>query len=70
MLMAAAVDFDGASVEVGEARPLFRAVPGGPRYFYDATADGQRFLVNTLSQVSGATQSVTVVVNWAAGIAD
>ena len=70
MLMAAAVNGDGASVEVGAARPLFRAVPGGPRYFYDATADGQRFLVNTLSQVSGATQSVTVVVNWAAGIAD
>jgi hypothetical protein len=36
-------------------------------YQYDVTADGQRFLVNTLVEASPA-PPITVVLNWIAGL--
>ena len=67
-LMVASVNGKGPSFEVGAVKPLFDTrVFTGLRYPYDVTADGQRFLVNSLpGQVSSA--PVTVVVNWTAGL--
>jgi hypothetical protein len=52
--------------EIGTPQALFRPrVPAGSlfRTSYDVTADGQRFLVNTVVEGAGATP-ITVVVNW------
>jgi eukaryotic-like serine/threonine-protein kinase len=61
---------DSSHCEVGVPTPLFQA---GIRYsfasrffYYDVTADGQRFLVNTVPE-AGSLSTVTVVVNWQAG---
>ncbi|MBI3048045.1 MAG: PD40 domain-containing protein [Acidobacteria bacterium] len=64
-LMAAAVDGQGPAFDVGAVRPLFgtRARPNR-RYMFDVSADGQRFLINTL--VEQAVQPITLVVNWPA----
>jgi hypothetical protein len=43
---------------------LARAGRGPARFVYDVSADGQRFLVNTL--VETAAEPVTLVVNWPA----
>jgi Tol biopolymer transport system component len=67
-LMAAAVNGQGQEFEVGGVRPLFglRTNAGG-RYPYDVSADGQRFLVNTI--VETTTQPpITLVVNWASAL--
>jgi hypothetical protein len=40
---------------------------GAVNYPYDVTADGQRFLVNTLPQQVVSTP-MTVVLNWTAGL--
>jgi serine/threonine protein kinase/Tol biopolymer transport system component len=62
-LMAAEVNAIGTSFQIGRVRPLFKMAPGGPRYAYEVSADGQRFLVNTI--VDSATSApITVVVNW------
>jgi Tol biopolymer transport system component len=66
-LMAATVNGRGTSFEVGAVKPLFVAPVAGIRYAYDVSADGQRFLVNSLTEQTAATP-ITVVVNWAAGI--
>jgi len=70
-LMAAAVNGHLSAFEVGAVRPLFgtRAItnqsyPYDP-YPYDVSADGQRFLVNTLA-VETASAPITLVVNWPA----
>jgi Tol biopolymer transport system component len=67
-LMAAAVSGKGESFEVGAVKPLFetRAVLGF-RYFYDVSADGQRFLINTAPE-QAASAPITVVLNWTAGL--
>ena len=67
-LMVAAVNGKGSSFEVGTVKPLFDSrVFNGLRYPYDVTADGQRFLLNTVpGQASSA--PITVVVNWTAGL--
>ncbi|HEY4579582.1 MAG TPA: hypothetical protein VIG89_00985, partial [Candidatus Acidoferrales bacterium] len=66
-LMAAAVNGKGSSFEVGIVKPLFDTRATGGRYPYDVSADGQRFLINTLP--GQATSSpVTVVLNWTAGL--
>lgn len=66
-LMAAAVNGRGAGFEVGAVQPLFETRPKIARLGYDVSADGQRFLVNTL--VEEATSApITVVVNWSAGL--
>jgi Tol biopolymer transport system component len=55
----------GSSVEGGVPVPLF-----SPRfvnvYFYDVSADGQRFLVNT--ELPEEPFPLTLVVNWTAGL--
>ena len=66
--MAAAVNGKGSSFEVGAVEPLFETrVPPGPRYQYDVSADGQRFLINTLPEQT-ASAPITVVTNWTAGL--
>jgi eukaryotic-like serine/threonine-protein kinase len=64
-IMSAAVTIKNDTLEVGEVKPLFGpvAIPGG-NYVYDASADGQRFLIVPPPQAS--TQGVTVVQNWTA----
>ena len=69
-LMAATVNGRGSGFEVGAVRPLFETRPSlGPvrRSPYDVSADGQRFLVNTLVEQAGAAP-ITIVVNWTAGL--
>ena len=65
-LMAASVNGRGSSFEVGMVTPLFltRAPAGG--YQYDVSADGQRFLVNSVREADST--PVTVVVNWTAAL--
>jgi Tol biopolymer transport system component len=68
-LMVAAVNGKGASFEVGAVRSLFetRAMTG-LRYPYDVSADGQRFLINTLRDQTTTFAPITVVLNWTAGL--
>ncbi len=64
-MMVAEVDPSGAGFQVGEVKELFDAprMPlGGADY--DVTADGQRFLMNTVGD--SAFQPITLVVNWTA----
>jgi eukaryotic-like serine/threonine-protein kinase len=67
-LMAAAVNDKGANFEVGAVKPLFEArfVTGG-RNQYAVSADGQRFLINTVPE-QAASAPITVVLNWTAGL--
>ena len=70
-LTAAAVNGEAAGFEAGPARPLFAVRPRSMStlgdYPYDVSADGQRFLVNTLVEETTST-AITLVVNWAAGL--
>jgi hypothetical protein len=67
--MAAAVKGEGSAFEVGAVRPLFevhRRLSGYScfqGYNYDVSADGQRFLVNTVTD-RPAPVPMTVVTNW------
>jgi Tol biopolymer transport system component len=67
-LMAAEVNATGTSVGVTDVRPLFnshaRLAPGNK---FDASGDGQRFLINT-SLESTTPTAITLVVNWMAGL--
>jgi eukaryotic-like serine/threonine-protein kinase len=67
-LMAAAVNEKEGSFDVGGVKPLFgtHAAQGG-RYRYDVSADGQRFLINTVPEQT-ASAPITVVLNWTAGL--
>ncbi|MGH9651389.1 MAG: TolB family protein, partial [Terriglobales bacterium] len=68
-LMAVSSSEKGAGLEVGPPQPLFTVRPKRWRWGrgYDVTADGKRFVVNTLlSQESGS--PLTLVVNWNAGL--
>jgi Tol biopolymer transport system component len=74
MLMAVEVQ-SGEVLEYGAPQPLFQTgipIPSIPlAYYYDVAADGQRFLVNAVTQQSNAEQDapparITVVVNWTA----
>ena len=62
-LMAAEVKGVGSTFEVGNVRPLFDLQSKGEGSFHDVTADGQRFLIQTLA---GAQTSapITLVTNW------
>jgi Tol biopolymer transport system component len=58
---------DGRTMDAGAPIPLFRARVGGAlqgsaRQQYMVSADGQRFLMNTVP--AGASPPVTVVLNW------
>jgi hypothetical protein len=56
---------------VGATVPLFRArlLPTGRnfRQQYDVTRDGQRFLLNVITEETPPS-TITVVVNWTAGL--
>ena len=68
-LMAATVNGQGSAFQAGEVRPLFDVRPAavaGPRYLYDVSPDGQRFLVSTDQQA--APPPLNLVVNWLAGL--
>jgi Tol biopolymer transport system component len=68
-IMSAEIRMKGAALEVGAVRALFQARPQrqGPAGVFDATGDGQRFLVNTTA-VEQSASPVTLVVNWPAGV--
>jgi eukaryotic-like serine/threonine-protein kinase len=59
----------GSKFETGVPRQLFQAniKYHGPDWTYAATADGQRFLVNTLVENNGSA-SLTVILNWIASL--
>jgi serine/threonine protein kinase len=66
-LMAVPLKPGTESFETGVQQPLFEMPPGfGEDYTYDVSADGRRFLVNTI--VSDTSQPVVVVLNWAAAL--
>ena len=61
-------------LDVGDAVPLFEAhLLNGPsnapgtRHQYDVARDGQRFLLNVPVE-DAAASSITVVLNWTAGL--
>jgi Tol biopolymer transport system component len=63
-LMAVKVKPSGGAFEVASAKELFalKATRGGGGYDFDLTADGKRFLVNSL--IEGTVTPITVVLNW------
>ena len=69
-LMAAAVGSSGTEFQVGAVESLFDIRPRTANFrgfappLYDVTADGQRFLVNTMLEES-SNEPVTLLVNWA-----
>ena len=69
-LIAVEVKSDTPTLEVGSPKMLFQTrLPGypGPRNNYDASADGQRFLMNNLlGDISS--NPITVVINWTADL--
>jgi Tol biopolymer transport system component/tRNA A-37 threonylcarbamoyl transferase component Bud32 len=67
-LMAAAVNSKGSNFDVGAVKPLFEThAVTAFRYSYAVSADGQRFLINTVPE-QAASAPITVVVNWTAGL--
>jgi len=62
-IMVAQVDGSGPSLTVGEVTPLFEARGYRTGSFYDASADGQRFLVNLLPR-STEQVPLKLVLNW------
>ncbi len=62
-LMAVPVTLTLSRPDFGAVRPLFSVSQGGPRSFYDVTADG-RFLIVTAPDRT-ASSPITLVVNWA-----
>ena len=66
-LMAAEVNGQGATLEVGAVRALFEVRRGGPGSVYDVTTDGQRFLVNTAVEQKESSP-ITLVINWTADL--
>jgi Tol biopolymer transport system component len=84
-LMAVDLEVNGDRIEPGQPQPLFElgfplpAPNAAPDYFYDVSADGERFLINepvdaatsTLAASStdtGPPPTLTVIANWAAGL--
>ncbi len=58
----------GPAVEAGAPRPLFGTrMVFSPVTCYDATADGQRFLINEFVRTEEP-EPITLVVNWTAGL--
>ncbi len=66
-LFSAPVRWSGATFEVGTAQPLFEVHAMPTNHPYDVTADGQRFLVNTLLG-EASSGPVTLVINWDAEV--
>jgi hypothetical protein len=74
-VMAAEVRTEGSAFQVGAVRELFSVRPRtanwlgfGIGWNYDVSADGGRFLVNTV-EGDPAPFPITVVVNWVSGLA-
>lgn len=71
-LMAVSIDTSRDRLDIGAPRPLFTIRPRPPvrldAYPYDVTPDGQRFVVNTLTEET-TSNTITVVLNWANGLA-
>jgi eukaryotic-like serine/threonine-protein kinase len=68
-LMAADVSGQGAAFEVRSVRALFEMKgrrTGNNISSFDASADGQRFLINIVTDQTPASSSITLVVNWPA----
>ena len=65
-VMAAAVDGKGAKFEVKAVRPLFQTTAIAMGAEYDASSDGQRFLISMAPAQPTASGPFTVVVNWIA----
>jgi len=62
-LMAAQVDGTGAEFRVGAVTPLFHTHAfSNPGYSFEATPDGQRFIVNSVD--SEDAPAITLVLNW------
>ena len=62
-LMAAAVSTDGDQFRVGEVKPMFELQKIGPRWSYDVSPDGQRFIAVTRKWES-VSAPLTLVDNW------
>jgi hypothetical protein len=68
-MMAVPIQFarDSQSVEAGVPVPLFATHVGGSvqlfRQQYVVSSDGQRFLMNTVSEEASASP-ITVILNW------
>lgn len=65
-MVVARVNGRDAAFTVGDVRTLFQTRARDGVYSFDVSADGQRFLVNTLVEQDTA-GSVVIVVNWPAG---
>ena len=57
--------YGGAGFEVSSVIALFKMRSSGTEYAYDVSADGQRFLIISPSDDTGAA-GLTVAVNWTA----
>jgi hypothetical protein len=67
-LMVASVNGEGRDFEVGSVQALFDLhTAGARRYPFDVSADGQRFLVNTIVEAPSQ-PPITLVVNWTAAL--
>ncbi len=67
-VMAVDVGAKGATLELNNLRLLFQAHPASaPRWLYDVSADGKRFLVNSATE-QGSAEPLTLVVNWTADL--
>jgi Tol biopolymer transport system component len=60
----------GDVFEAGAAMPLFetriRTAPAWPQY--DVSSDGQRFLINTMTETAAEQEPITLVLNWTADL--
>jgi serine/threonine protein kinase len=68
-MMAAAVQFTGQSLQAATPKALFQTrIEGITRspHKYDVTADGQKFLINSMPEQ--APQPITLYVNWPAAL--
>jgi hypothetical protein len=61
--MAADIEANGSTFDVGAVRPLFEVKAKGLAYFYGVTADGQSFLIG-IQVVSQSVPPLTLVTNW------
>ena len=62
-LMAAEVSGDASGFKVGAVRPLFMTRPAFGNYAYDVSADGQRFLLDSVVEQAGS-ESIDLIFNW------
>jgi len=65
-MMASDVEENGNSIQVRTPQALFRsAIQSAPFAPYDVTADGKKFVINTLSEHD---EPLTLLVNWTASL--